>query len=463
MMLNLTSTQRSAVLCLLFSSGIFILWGSFLTSGPYGMFDFKGVYYGARCLIDHSDPYQPNEFLSEYLAQGGKLPSNAFDLQSYRSGLFRCINLPSSLFLVAPLAMLPWGLASVLWMMLIAGSFTLAAFLMWNAAESYAPKLAPLLVCFVLANTEILLELGNTAGIAVGLCIVAVWCFLEERFVPAGILCLAVSLAMKPHDAGLVWLYFLLAGGAHRRRALQTLLVLAALVLPSILWVSHVAPQWAQELHANLAASAAHGSLNDPGPASNHFRVPDMVISLQSAIAIFRDDPRIYNAATYLVCGALLLLGAVRTLRSRFSQANAWLALAAIAALSMLPVYHRLHDAKLLLLTVPACAMVWAGGGTLKWPAGLLTSAAIVVTGDLPSTFLVVAEKSVNGHVTGLAGRVLELALLRPAAPILLATGVFYLWVYLRRTASDRGLKGAGGLTEKAKRGTDRAASLADA
>ena len=36
-------------------------------------------------------------------------------------------------------------------------------------------------------------------------------------------MCLAISLMLKPHDAGLVWLYFLLAGGIYRKRALQAL------------------------------------------------------------------------------------------------------------------------------------------------------------------------------------------------------------------------------------------------
>jgi hypothetical protein len=101
----------------------------------------------------------------------------------------------------------------------------------------------------------------------------------------------------------------------------------------------------------------------------------------------------------------------------------------------MLPVYHRLHDAKLLLLTLPACAMLWAGGGPLKWTAGLLNTAAIVVTADVPSTILMLIDRSLHGHVTGFTGKLLDLILLRPAAPILLATGILYLWVYLRRTA----------------------------
>jgi len=77
------------------------------------------------------------------------------------------------------------------------------------------------LIGFFLANCELLIVLGNMAGVAIGLCVVAVWCFLRERYVAAGIFCLAISLAIKPHDSGLVWLYFLLAGGIYRRRALQ--------------------------------------------------------------------------------------------------------------------------------------------------------------------------------------------------------------------------------------------------
>ena len=98
---------------------------------------------------------------------------------------------------------------------------------------------------------------------------------------PAGILCLAVSLAIKPHDAGLVWLYFLLAGGVYRKRALQTLLITVVLGLSAFLWVSHVAPHWMRDWRSNLAAISAHGGLNEPGPASVTGRTAGMVIDLQ--------------------------------------------------------------------------------------------------------------------------------------------------------------------------------------
>jgi hypothetical protein len=284
----------------------------------------------------------------------------------------------------------------------------------------------------VLANSEILFSGGNLAGIAVSLCVVAVWCLIEERFVLAGVLCLAVSLAIKPHDAGLVWLYFLLAGGVHRKRALQTLGVTVVLALAAILWVTPIAPHWVGELHSNLLTTSAHGGLNAPGPSSASFRSSNMLIDLQTVISVFWEDPGIYNPVSYTVCGALLLVWSVRTLRSRFSQPRALLALAAIAAISMLPVYHRQYDAKLLLLTVPACAMLWAKGGPNGWIALLVNSAGIVVTADIPSAVLLILTNKLSLPTAGLSREILKVVLMQPTPFILLAMGIFYLWAYLR-------------------------------
>ena len=308
--------------------------------------------------------------------------------------------------------MLPWGPAHILWMTLIVGSIFIASFLMWNIGENYEPTVSGALIGFLLANSEMLIILGNVAGIAIGLCVTAVWCFVRERFVTAGILCLAVSLAVKPQVAGFVWLYFLLAGGVYRKRALQTLVVTVVLALAAILWVTSIAPQWMGELNSNLQATMAPGALNAPGPSSVSFRSSNMLIDLQTVISVFRDDPRIYNPASYLICGTLLLVWSIRTLRARFSQPGAWIALAAIAALSLLPVYHRQYDAKLLLLTVPACAMLWAEGGPIGWIALLVNSAGVVVTGDIPSAILLNLTGNLRIPAAGLCGKVLTVVLL---------------------------------------------------
>jgi hypothetical protein len=422
----------------LFSGAIFIAWGSFIAMTSYsGRGAFKAIYYGARCLMQHSDPYNPAVLQQFYESEGGKFPPNPADALLFRRAMLVCVNLPTSLFLIAPLALLPWKTASLLWMALNAAGLLFAALLVWIVAGRRSLRTSTILICLLLSNAELVLALGNLAGLVVSLCILAVWCFLEDRFVPAGILCLAIGLALKPHDAGLVWFYFLLAGGVHRRRALQTLAVVAVLVLPAVLWVSSVSPQWPQELRSNLLLLSAHGSVNDPGPDSLTFHSADYVISLQAPFSVFLDDPRFYNLASYLICGWLLLAGAVRVLRSRFTKQNAWIALAAVAALSMLPVYHRAYDAKLLLLTVPACALLWAEGGRLKWIAGLLTTLALVCTADVPATILLVIMNSLKIGAAGIWGKLLIVLLLHPAPLVLLATGAFNLWVYFRRTARE--------------------------
>ena len=173
---------------------------------------------------------------------------------------------PTAFILTVPFALLPWGSAHIIWMVATGASFILAAFLMWEIGSTRAPVICGLLICLFLLTSELLLEVGNAAGIAISLCVIGVWCFLRERYVPAGILCLAISLLVKPHDAGLVWLYFLLAGSANCKRAMQTLLVTAVLALPFILWVSYTSPHWMQEMQTNLSAHSATGDDSDPGP-----------------------------------------------------------------------------------------------------------------------------------------------------------------------------------------------------
>jgi hypothetical protein len=430
----MTKARWIALVLVLLSGGISVLWGSAIGLTESGAPDFRAVYYGARCLIEYHNPYEVSELEGVYRADGAELPSDP--IQRQVATVF--IYLPTAYIFIVPFAMLPYGAAQAIWLILLAGFFILAALLAWNLGARFAPGVSLFLICILLANSEVLFAGGNTAGLVVSLCMVAVWCFLKDRFVPAGILCLAASLAIKPHDAGLVWLYFLLAGGVYRKRALQTLVLTIALGLPAILWTTHVAPDWMQGLQSNLSATSAHGGINGPGPSSIGSRRIDMVVDLQSIVSVFGDDPRVYNSVSYLVCGALLLVWSVRTLRSRFSERRAWLALAAIVPLTMLVTYHRPWDAKLLLLAVPACAMLWAEGGLTGWLALMVTAAGIVLTGDIPLTILAILTKSLRLSSVELTGRILTVVFMRPIPLILLVMSIFYLWVYLRRTGPDR-------------------------
>jgi hypothetical protein len=119
---------------------------------------------------------------------------------------------------------------------------------------------------------------------------------------------------------------------------------------------------------------------------------------------------------------------------------KAWLALAAIGALSLLPIYHRIYDAKLLILTIPACAMLWADGGMMGRLALGVNSAAIVLTGDLPWAFLFSMIGRMHLSTTGRSGQILTAMVAFPAPAILLVTGVFYLWIYVSNDLTKGGL-----------------------
>jgi hypothetical protein len=103
----------------------------------------------------------------------------------------------------------------------------------------------------------------------------------------------------------------------------------------------------------------------------------------------------------------------------------------------MLPVYHRQYDAKLLLLTVPACVMLWAEGGPTGRLALLLNTAGIVLTGDFPSAALMVLTGKLHLSTMGMFGKIVTAALVRPVPLILLVMAIFYLWVYVRRSAGQ--------------------------
>ncbi len=396
---------------------------------PNSLADFKALYYPARCLVEHGDPYNQNDVMRVYRAEDGNA---LLDTVQNRQIATQNPYPPTAFPFTIPLALLPWGPAHILWTLINVGSFLFASILIWSLAVGYAPTLSGALLCFFLANSELLIVCGNVAGLVISLCVVAVWCFFRERFVGLGIVCLAISLAIKPHDTALVWLYFLLAGGIYRKRALQTLLVAAAISLPALLWVWIAAPHWLEELRFNLQTYSAHGGINDPGPASMGGHGLDMLISLQTVFSVFWDNPRFYNLASYLVCAPLLLVWALVTLRSRPSPKRLWIGLATIAALSMLPVYHRQLDAKLLMLSVPACAMLWSEAGLTGLLALFVNGAALVLIGDLPWAILLAMIGHLHLSGTALSREVSIALQVFPIPLILLGMSVFYLWVYAR-------------------------------
>jgi hypothetical protein len=399
--------------------------------GPVKMPDFSLLYYATRCALQHKDPYNENTFLAEE-ARENKGFEHAILAGQKNTGAAEYLEYPpTTLMFAIPFAMLPWGTAQNLYVVAMAGLLALAGFLMWDLAGEAGPGISGLLAGFMMISCFLLFLLGNAAGITVSFGLIAAWCFLKDRYVWWGVALLAVSLALKPHDVGLIWLFFLLSGGMLRRRALQTLALAGALGVAAVLWMGSFAPQWPRELQQNMALLGARGNISDPGPTCLDRRSSGPVIDLQADLSIFRNDPRFYDTAAYLVIGGMIFAWGAAAVRKRKTQEGALLALAAIAILTLLPVYHRTHDAKLLLLTIPGCALLWAAGGAKRWAAVVFTCAAFLVTSDFAVVLLAETFRSLPA-APGTAGEKLIWLLHRPQPLVLLAAGCFYLWAFLR-------------------------------
>ncbi len=269
----MSRAKTFGVLILVLSSLLFIVGGTLVErSTPMGLLDFKLLYYGARCFTHHCDRYDAAEMQSFFHADGGDRPT---DPPQVRTVVTEYIYLPTSFLVTAPFARLHWTAAHVLWTALMTCCFVLACFLIWTTCAARAPVLSAFLIGFLLASSEVIFAGGNAVGLVVSLCTIAAWCFVQERFEWAGLACLAVALLLKPHDAGLVWLYFLIAPGTYRKRALQTMGIVVTLSLAALIWAAWATPHWLREQQANVIAISTRGGAIVPGPGSSVDRLED--------------------------------------------------------------------------------------------------------------------------------------------------------------------------------------------
>lgn len=402
-----------------------------LFAAPGGAVDFQAAYYPVRCLMEHHDPYNVEALHATYVeAERQPPPEGVFRADVVIGGF---VYQPTVFPLIAPFVWMGWSTAWRVWMLLLVGGLFTSGVMMWRVAERAAPRAAIVLVCLLLANGALSIASANPAGVAIALCAVAVWCFLEKRQAAVGVACLAVSLLLKPHDTGLVWLFLLLAGGVWRRRAWQTLVVTAVAGAAALAWVTAVAPQWRTEWSANLAAISEAGKMNNPAAlTAEELRITHTIVDLQAVSAVFWRNPKVYGAISATMCGGLLLAVAAFTVRRRLTASGVWLGLTAVAPLALLAMYHRPYDCRLLLLAIPGCAELVRRGGWTGKVSVALTGAAIVLTGDLTTSVLVGVPESLHLGATTLGEKVAILLLTRAGVLALLAMSVFHLAVYLR-------------------------------
>ena len=113
-------------------------------------------------------------------------------------------------------------------------------------------------------------------------------------------------------------------------------------------------------------------------------------------------------------------------MRARPSGPAIW---AAAAPLTVLPTYRFQHDAKLLLIAIPACAILWAERRPIGRIGILIALTAIALTGDIPRAILENLEAGHQFTTVTLAAKLQMIVFNRPAALVLLIMTAFFLWL----------------------------------
>jgi hypothetical protein len=281
--------------------------------------------------------------------------------------------------------------------------------------------LTTLLIAYFVITASIVLVLGQPAVFAISLVVIATCLFLRGRLLALAALLFLLSLAVKPQMGGLIVLYLLLRG-IHRRYAAIAMAGAIALLLFACLILAHHPRSiaWASTLRGNLTATLSPGGSADPRP-ENQQAIGD--VNLQALTSIFFAEAGTFNAIAYVIFLALLALGILVARQSNRSRETHWISLAALSILTLVPVYHRFYDSRLLLLSIPAAVIVFRQRRLLGVLIVLFTALANVSVQYRVQTYLLQHAK----WQTILANKFLFILLLRTQNLELLTLFCLYL------------------------------------
>lgn len=312
---------------LILASVVFVGLGALRALYPHN--DFTQVYAGAHCLLDGCDPYQGTWLVYP----------------------------PSMLVVGFPLALFSYRMAWLLWLAINAALFIVAANLVVTLCPPTRRRLAAILSAIILAGSSQLLAVAQPSAPAIALATIGGYCLISGRMRWGGIAALILSLAIKPQIAGLLALYWAVRG-PHRRDAIAAIFGSVVLLACGILIVQsrHEGARWVNSMRANIASEETSGAIGtgDVSQAS-------ATLSLQAVTSVFSQTGKIYNRAAYVIFGILLaawLTAEMKLMQLKADSARDLLSMGGLAVLTLLPVYHRSYDSRLLMLAIPAALIV---------------------------------------------------------------------------------------------------------
>lgn len=355
---------------LLLASAEFLLRGPIRFAGASNFNDFISPYTQTRAWMKGLDPYSPANLVALWPRNAEQFSFLKKDLADGSLVLKRGIPTaypPTSFVLLAPVAWLSWPVARHVWLAISLMAFGLTVLSLaqligfqWQEKRTYFF----FALALALAPFHTGLAAGSIVIVAVGFCALAVLAVARQWNIAAGVL-FAVAVALKP-QIGLPFLvYYLLR---RRGRVVTTSVILVAVLAATAVFhltLNHT--PWGDNYRYDNTTLFARGSLGD-FTESNPLRFS--LVNLQVLLYTFLHHRAGANLLALVIVGVLGSLWLCLLWRCSDSN-NELLALAALTTLSLLPVYHRLYDASLLIFPL-AWSLValsksrnWLAKGTL--------------------------------------------------------------------------------------------------
>ena len=404
---------------------LFLLHQTATAARIYGP-DFANIFAGAVCLSHGDSPYRFAP-VQAALTQHGYFLVTA---KTWPASL--PLYPPFTLALFLPLAGLSFAnAASAFYVLTLAVCAAACARVLIASTElaSIPPFWRGLVLCLLMVSPETRWALGNGNPIVLVTALLLVCCFdADPRWRWLRVLAFALAVLLKPQIALPFMLPLLIKPADGWRMLLRAFAVVIATSAAALALCARQpgTTTWASDLHANLALGAAAGNTMS---LTERAYVFDPRLNLAYLFGYWISSPRLdtlLTAAVLLVCGAALCWAIFRSPRADSRQ---WaLAIAATAALTLLPVYHRSYDALLLVLALPwvLLALRTQYQRLVAWIALLLIAASTI----LWARHLPVRWRGIHGveQPASLAGFLTH----RTHALIVLALAILFLVSLLR-------------------------------
>ena len=326
---------------------IFLAAAEFVVRGPVRYLrersnwnDLSQNYTVSKLWLEGKSPSDPANFIALWKQEG----HSRLDISDVRTHMAPPLG---GLVVLAPVAVLPWRVARVVWIGLLVISVGATIWALACAAglsSNDLRTLAFVAACLAFAPFQTGLASGNTSILVIALCALAIWAARSCRDITAAVL-FGVACSVKPQLGAFLVLYYLI----RKRWRLFTTAVATTLVLNLIAILQLHGVTWIQDYLRNARGIVVRNPIDD-FTTVNPARFA--LINLQVPFFSITVSPSLSNWLAFGVVSLLVCVWMYWVIREG-EHAPEFLCLGAISAVALLPVYHRFYDAAL--LAVPLC------------------------------------------------------------------------------------------------------------